>query len=189
MKNNIVLVLSILVLVSLSGAGCNLFNKNTNTETSTTSSSNTNSSAGNATRQMMGQESFGLAVCEEVPETLVSEVIGKTISETEDVSTQTDTGCTYYTNKANLEYVLVKVVYMSGENQKKGQEALGRTITTNPKIGIDHFIAMQKDGNINAIYLLMAPEKFVRIDRTGGVVTNEQLLDLASQVTDIILYK
>jgi hypothetical protein len=78
---------------------------------------------------------------------------------------------------------------MSGENQKKGQETLDRTIITNPKIGMDHFIAMQEDGNINAIYFLMAPEKFVRIDRTAGVATNEQLLDLASKITDTILYK
>jgi len=124
-----------------------------------------------------------------VPKATVSEVIGKTIVETEDVSTQTDTGCTYYINKADSEYVLVKVVYMSGENQKKGQEVLGRTIITNPKIGMDHFVAMQEDGNINAIYLLMAPEKFVRIDRTKSAATNEQLVDLASKVTDIISYK
>ena len=87
------------------------------------------------------------------------------------------------------EYVLVKVVYTSADDQKKGQQALDRTITTNPKIPIDHFIAMQSDGNINAIYLVMAPEKFVRIDRTGSAATGDQLIALASKVANIILYK
>jgi len=192
MKKNIILVL-VFVLVVLSGAGCTWFQKQPTSEVSTTTSSSNSSDSSNisgkATRPMMGQDSFGLAVCEEVPKTLVSEVIGKPIIETEDFSTQNDTGCNYYTNKTNLEYVLVKVVYMSAENQKKGQETLDRTITTNPKIPMDHFIAMQADGNINAIYLVMAPEKFVRIDRTGSAATGDQLIALASKVANIILYK
>jgi len=193
MKKYIVLILIMFVLVVLTGAGCTWFGKKSTGEVSSTpeSTATTETTGANyaATRPMMGQDSFGLAVCDEVPKTLVSDVIGKSITETEDFSTQNDTGCNYYTNKSNFEYVLVKVVYTSAEDQKKGQEMLGRSITVNPKIAMNHFIAMQPDGNINAIYLVMAPEKFVRIDRTGGAATNDQLLDLSVKVANIILYK
>lgn len=142
-------------------------------------------------REMMGQNSFGLAVCEEVSKDIVSQAIGKPIEETEDYSTGSETGCKYYTNKAKLENALIVVGYLSVENQKKGQEFLGRKLTTNDKIPMEHFIALQEDGvTINAIYLVMAPQKFVRVDRTStNVATNDQMIDLASKVSDIIMYE
>lgn len=141
-------------------------------------------------RAMMGQDSFGLSVCEEVGKELVSLVIGKPIEETEDYSNSSETGCKYYTNKANLENIIVNVAYLSAENQKKGQQALGRSVTADPRILMDHFIAVQEDGEtINAIYLIMASEKFVRIDRSSlKVADNNQLIKLATEVTNIILY-
>lgn len=141
-------------------------------------------------REMMGQYSFGLAVCEEVKKELVSSVVGKPIEETEDFSNNTQTGCKYFTNKAAIENIFVGVTFTSAENQKKGQQALGRSITTNPKIPIEHFIAVQEDGKtINAIYLVMAPEKFVRVDRSSlKVADNDQMIELASKVANIILY-
>jgi uncharacterized protein YaiL (DUF2058 family) len=47
------------------------------------------------------------------------------------------------------------------EKQKKGQEMLGRTIKTDPRIEMDHFIVWQPDGLINSIYLVLGPEKFI----------------------------
>lgn len=141
-------------------------------------------------REMMGQNSFGLSVCQEVKKELVSSIVGKPVEETEDYSGSTETGCKYYTNKANIENIIINVAYMKAENQKKGQQALGRTITTNSKIPMDHFIAVQEDGTtINAIYLVMAPEKFVRVDRSSlKVANNDQMIELASKVANIILY-
>ena len=142
-----------------------------------------------AKRPMEGQDSFGLAVCDEVPKSVVEGVIGKTIEETEDKSSSTSTGCTYYTNKAKLEHVLIQVSYLSSENQKKGQKALGRTITTNDAIPMEHFITLQENGLINAIYLVMTPNKFVRVDRTANAADNDQLVSLAKQVALIITGK
>jgi hypothetical protein len=43
---------------------------------------------------------------------------------------------------------------------------------------------------INVIYLVMAPEKYVRIDRSSkDVATNDQLTDLAAKVADIALHR
>jgi hypothetical protein len=141
-------------------------------------------------RQMMGQQSFGLSVCTEVPKVIVARAIGKPVTDLVDFSTSKNTGCKYYTNRKKEEYALITVVYMNAATQKKGQQVLGRNITTNGKIGMDHFIALQEDGTINAIYLVMAPQKFVRIDRSSKkVASNEQIINLAAQVADIILYQ
>jgi hypothetical protein len=141
-------------------------------------------------RPMMGQDSFGLSVCTEVPKELVAKTLGKPVPEIFDFSTATDTGCKYYTNRKKQEYALVSVVYLNAENQKKGQKVLGRAITTSGRIGMVHFIAMQKDGTINAIYLVMAPGKYIRIDRSSrNAAGNEQLLELAVKVAELALYK
>jgi hypothetical protein len=146
--------------------------------------------AGRAKRPMMGQDSFGLSVCTEVPKELVARIISKRITDITDFSTAKNTGCKYYTNRGKEEYAIIAVVYLNAEKQKKGQKVLGRSITTSGKIGMEHFIALQEDGMINAIYLVMAPEKYIRIDRSAkGVATNDQLTDLAAKVAEIALYR
>lgn len=135
-------------------------------------------------RKMDGQDSFGLSVCEEVPKSLVTEAIGKQIEETE--SKSSGSGCTYYTNKAKLEHILIQVSNLSAENQKKGQQTLDRRITTDDSIPMEHFIAVQENGLINAIYLVMTPDKFVRVDRTAYTADNEHLVNLAIIVAKII---
>jgi len=151
----------------------------TKTEEKTTESS----------RPMDGQESFGLSVCEEVPKNIIEEVIKKTVEETEDHSSNTGTGCKYYTNKAQYEHILVQVSYLSAETQKKGQETLDRSIETRETIPMENFVAIQEDGQINAIYLVMTPNKFVRVDRTPNTADNDQLLELARRVALIITGK
>lgn len=138
-------------------------------------------------RPMDGQESFGLAVCEEVDKSLVEQVIGKPIEETEDKSGSDGPSCAYYTNKAKLEHILIKVTYLSVENQKKGQEMMERTLETSDKIPMEHFIARQDDGEINAIYLVMTENKYVRVDRTPNTADNDELIELARQVAMIII--
>jgi hypothetical protein len=146
--------------------------------------------AGRTKRPMMGQDSFGLSVCTEVSKELVARIIGKQVTDTADFSTAKDTGCKYYTNRKKEEYALISAVFMNTENQKKGQKVLGRSITTSSKIGMEHFIALQENEMINAIYLVMAPEKYIRIDRSAkDVATNDQLTDLAAKVAEIALYR
>lgn len=147
----------------------------------------TDSTTTQSTRPMEGQYSFGLSVCEEVPEEMVANIIDQSIQETESLSTSTDTSCKYFTDIDKNEFVLIQVSYLPAENQKKGQEMMGRIITGSQSIPMEHFIAMQEDEQINAIYLVMTPEKFVRVDRTSKNVDNDQLLNLATQVAIIIL--
>lgn len=70
--------------------------------------------------------------------------------------------------------------YLSVENQKKGHEFLGRTIKTDPRIKMEHFIVMQEDGLINEIYFVLGPNKFISLNRSSGeALTEEEAINLA----------
>jgi hypothetical protein len=178
---NIIIVIAAVVLV---GAGIWFFAKPSPEEVSP---ENSLGSEENSSRPMEGQDSFGLDVCSEVPSSLVSGVIGKAIVETENPSTSSGTGCMYFTNKDRYEHILIQVSYLSAENQKKGQEMMDRSITTDSTIPMENFLAIQEDGQINAIYLVMTPQKYVRVDRTSNTADNDQLISLARQVAAIIM--
>jgi len=177
---NIIIVIAAVVLI---GAGIWLLAKPSPGEVSP---ENSLDSEKNSSRPMEGQDSFGLDVCSEVPSSLVSGTIGKTIVETENPSTSSGTGCMYFTNKEKNEHILVQVSYLSAENQKKGQEMMDRSITTDSTIPMENFLAIQEDGQINAIYLIMTSQKYVRVDRTSNTADNDQLISLARQVAGII---
>lgn len=177
----------LIAVVAVAGIGYALRSNKQKTAPPSTNQTTNQTTNTKAKRPMTGQDSFGLSVCDEVPKSAIEGIIGKPIEETEDQSSNSSTGCTYYTNKAKLEHILVQVSFLSAENQKKGQEVLDRTITTNTTIPMEHFIAMQENGQINAIYLVMAPNKFVRIDRTANTADNDQLVALAKQVAQIII--
>jgi len=141
-------------------------------------------------RDMMGQYSFGLDVCNEVGRDFVAGIIDKPVVDTRDFSTQTNTGCEFIVNKSTNDFAAVYVEFSDAETIKKGQQMLGRTIKTDPKIAMDHFIVVQDNGLINEICLIMAKGKYVRVDRTGGSgVTDAQLIELASKLVDKILYE
>jgi len=140
-------------------------------------------------RPMLGEESFGLSVCDEVPKALVEEIARMPIVKTVDKSDGFGTSCSYLTNVEKNEFVIVEVGFKEAENQRIGQQAMGRTIKTDPSIPMENFVAWQEDGQINAVYLVMAPSKFIRVDRTGGTITNDQLIALAQKVATIAVYK
>lgn len=156
-------------------------------ETKLTTSETTDLTTIQSTRPMDGPDSFALNVCEEVSQEIVENTIGKSIEEVESLSSGTDTNCKYFTNVDKYEHILIQVNYLSAENQKSGQEMTGRTVTSDKSIPMENFLAFQDDGLINAIYLVMTPDKFVRVDRTANTANDEQLLDLAKQVAEIIL--
>jgi hypothetical protein len=94
--------------------------------------------------------------------------------------------CTYYftDQPAGIgSYVMLNLEYLNVENQKKGHEMAGRTIKTDPRIPMKHFIVWQKDGLINEIYLVLGPEKFISINRSSGkVLDNEKDIEFAANL-------
>lgn len=129
--------------------------------------------------------SVGTDICTEFPKEWVSSVLGKTIIKTEAFSTSGTYVCQYYIDENN--FITLRLNNLSVENQKKGQTALGRTIATNPKIKMDHFVAIQEDGLINGVYLIINPNLFIAIDRTSAkAASEEEIVNFATKVAERI---
>ena len=139
-----------------------------------------------AKRPMMGQDSFGLSVCDEVPKSLVEKIIGKTIEVTEDNSIAASTGCTYFVNKTKDLAVLVQVSFLSVDTQKKGLAERDITIAVNNDIPMENFISRTANGVMDSIFLVMAPNKFTSLDSTSGTTDDAHMIELAKEVTKII---
>ena len=116
--------------------------------------------------------SVGNDVCSEFPKEWVASALGKQIIKTEAKSTSGTHVCQYYTDENN--FVTLRLNNLSVENQKKGQITLGRTITTNPKIKMEHFVVLQDNGLINGIYLVINPNLFIAVDRTSTKAASEE---------------
>lgn len=73
--------------------------------------------------------------------------------------------------------------YLSIDNQKKGQEEMGRKTEESGEIPMRNLVVRQSDRAINTIYLVLGDMKFISIDRsTGGGLTNEELLTFAGNI-------
>jgi hypothetical protein len=142
-------------------------------------------------RPLMGEDSFSLDVCSEVTPDFVTQVTGLQIKKTRDFSNSTSTGCSYFmTDSESGQFVMVVVDFMNVEDQKTGLKALGRTLKTDARIKMDHFLTYQENGVLNDIYLIMTPDKFVRVERSGVDVINEdKFIDFAASLVDKILYR
>ncbi len=142
-----------------------------------------------ATRPMIGENSFGLSVCDEVSKETVSSIIAQPIVEIKDNSNSQTTSCTYILDKQTMENIVISVAFMDANSQKQFYESQGNKIKQISEIPIDNFSVWDSTGNqIGGIYLLMAPNKFVRIERSSQkIITNEQSIALAKRVAEIIL--
>jgi len=92
--------------------------------------------------------------------------------------------CKYYFN--DHDYVLLNLEYLNVDKQKKGHEILGRSIETEPMIKMEHFVAWQKDGLINEIYLVLSENKFISLNRFGKALDNQSFLNLAAALAEEI---
>jgi len=168
------------------GVGYTLHSNTPKTNPSSTTQTENTTNVTKAKRPMMGQDSFGLSVCNEVPKSLVERVIGKTIEATEDNSIDASTGCTYFVSKAKDQAVLVQVSFLSVDTQKKGLAERGITIAVNNDIPMENFISRTANGVMDSIFLVMTPNKFTSLDSTPGTTDDTHMIELAKEVTKII---
>jgi len=151
-----------------------------NDQSSTGNQNTINESTGN--REL----NIGNDVCAEFPKEFVSNALGKSIVKTTKNDSQTTHVCQYYVDDNN--FVTLRLNGSSVENQKKGQIALGRTITTNDKIKMEHFVVMHEDGLINEVVLVINPNLFIAVDRTSTKAANEtEIIDFAAKVSERIV--
>jgi len=127
----------------------------------------------------------GADVCAEFPKEFITTALGKNIVRTETNNSQTTNVCQYFTDENN--FVTLRLNNLSVEDQKKGQTTLGRTITTNDQIKMEHFVVLQENGLINGVYLVLNPNLFIAIDRTSTkAASEEEMITFAAKIAEKI---
>ncbi len=130
-------------------------------------------------------------VCAEFSAELVGNAMGKEVVKTEGPSMASFYNCRYYFNYDEKtkkgDNILLNLENLDVARQKRGHEIMDRTITTNDKIKMEHFMAMQEDGQINSLYLVLGPNRFISINRSSFKAgTNEDIINLAEKLAEEI---
>jgi len=124
-------------------------------------------------------------VCGQFTKEFVENLVGQKITKIQLPQISSVYNCRYYFN--DEDYIWLNLDYLSVDNQKKGQEMMGRTIKTDDRIKMNHFIVWQPDGLINEIYLVLNDDKFLSINRSSGqVLDNDKILDFAIKLANEI---
>ena len=125
-------------------------------------------------------------ICGQFTKEFVENMLGLSILKIEKPTNDRLYNCKYFFSDQPAgtgTYVMLNLEYLNAENQKKGHQMAGRTIKTDPRIQMKHFIVWQKDGLINEIYLVLGPEKFISINRSSGkVLDNEKDIEFAANL-------
>jgi len=197
MKNKkILLIAFVLAILVLTGAFCGKGSPTTTGGGKTTGGGG----EGGGLAGGVGKGGFTITdMCSQISKEFVGQALSKTIVRTEPGPGQPDY-CQYFTRWSQDFYKLPDGKTMPGgdfvslnydnfnvEDQKKGQEYLGRKIETNDKIKMEHFLVIQEDGLINTIYLVIDPNHFVSVDRSSGkVISEEEVVDFAAKVAELL---
>jgi len=120
-------------------------------------------------------------LCVSVPPDLVSEYLGKDIIKTETMTASGLESCQYYLDETHA--LVINHDLNSVDSKLKGHEVLGRTVTTNPAISMEHAVVIQDDGLINEIYLILGDSGFVSINRpNGNIISETEIIDFAAKL-------
>jgi len=89
--------------------------------------------------------------------------------------------CSYYFN--DKDYVMLVLDYLNVDNQKKGREYIGHTIKVDDRIPMENFYAVQENGIINSVYLVLGSDKFISIERSSSkVLEGDAVLQFAAKL-------
>ncbi|MCX6744908.1 MAG: hypothetical protein NTX82_05270 [Candidatus Parcubacteria bacterium] len=89
--------------------------------------------------------------------------------------------CSYYFD--DKQYVMLVMDYLNVADQKKGREYIGHTIKVDGRIPMENFYAVQEDGIINTVYLVLGPDKFISIERSSSkVLEGDAVLQFAAKL-------
>ncbi|MCR4326662.1 MAG: hypothetical protein NUV52_03335 [Candidatus Roizmanbacteria bacterium] len=127
-------------------------------------------------------------MCKIFPLEEVNKLTGKTFTKTQ--SFHSNDGKTY-----NCEYfldnhfIIIDLGLYDVSDQKKGYAYLDRTISTDSRIQIEHFMVHsgKNPEEIIDIYLVLGTNSFVRIGKSSAqVMSNDELINLAQHMTAIL---
>lgn len=129
-------------------------------------------------------------VCGQFTKEFVENMLGISVLRVEPPKSGGVYNCRYYFSNEPAgigEYIMLSLDYLSVDDQKKGHQLAGRTIKTDSRIKMEHFIVWQQDGLINEIYLVLSPQKFISINRSSGkMVDNEKDIEFAASLANEI---
>jgi hypothetical protein len=124
-------------------------------------------------------------ICGQFNQKFVENLLSRNITRIESSKIGSVYACSYYLD--DKEYIMLALDYLKVENQRIGQEAMGRKVEKNPKIPVDNFVVWQEDGEINNVYLILGSEKFLRLERSSTTaLNNDQILDFSAKLGEAI---
>lgn len=95
-------------------------------------------------------------------------------------------GCNYYPAGSDKSFS-IGLHYADIATQKKGQEVLGRKVTSDEGMAMENYVVTQSDGLINEIYLALGPNKFLSFNRqSGSDVSEDTWLNFVRQTSRAI---
>jgi len=124
-------------------------------------------------------------ICGQFTQEFIENLLGQKLNRIESPQISTLSNCTYYLD--DKEYVMLVLNYLKAENQKIGQEAMGRKVEKNSAIPMDNWVVTQEDGEINSTYFILSPEKFLSLQRSSkAALANDKLIDFSSKLGEAI---
>ncbi len=124
-------------------------------------------------------------ICGQFTKEFIENMLGAKITKMEPSKVSSVYACSYYID--NKEYIMLVLNYLKIENQRIGQEAMGRKMEKNPKIPVDNLITWQEDGAINNVYYILGPEKFLSLERSSkAALDNDKIINFSVKMGEAI---
>jgi len=124
-------------------------------------------------------------ICGQFTKEFMENMYGGKFAKIEPPQVTSVNNCTYYFDEK--EYVMLNLEYLSIENQKIGNDAMDRKTEKNSAIPMENYVAIQENGAINAIYLVLNPNKFLSLRPSSKqAIGNEKFINLAVNIANAI---
>jgi len=124
-------------------------------------------------------------ICGQFTKEFITNILGRKLVKVQPPPVAGLYNCSYYYN--DKDYVMLVMDYLSVENQKKGREFIGHKIMVDNRIPMENFYAVQDNGLINTIYLILNPNKFISIERASAqVLPGDEVLQFAARLANEI---
>ena len=124
-------------------------------------------------------------ICGQFTEEFIANLLGQKIVKVVPSPVSGLYNCSYYLN--DKDYVMLVLDYLSVADQKKGREFIGHKIMIDNRIPMENFYAVQENGLINTVYLVLDPEKFISIERPNAkVLEGDLVLQFAAKLAEQI---
>ena len=128
-------------------------------------------------------------ICGQFNQRFMENMLGAKLTKIEPPQIATINNCTYFFD--DKKNVMLNLEYLAVENQKKGNEAIGYKVKKNTQIPMENMVAWQENDLINAIFLVLSPNKFISLRLSSkNAINNDKFLELAANIaTAIKAYK